>query len=229
MVIDERILKNPLFSGFEVREIETVLTCADARSVRAERGETIGLRDPREPLFGILLSGTLSMTRYDAFGNRFLLSRTEAGEVFGLALTLLGSSPEEFFLTASTPCELLLMRADRVLHACTYDCDSHKKLYLNVMRLLAKKNMELIRKQYHVTQRTLRRKLASFLSEQSGLSHSKRFTVNMDRQELADYLGADRSALCAELSRMRREGLIDYHRREFLICDALIEQIGAES
>lgn len=225
MPTDARILKSPLFENLTEQEIEALLSCVDARTVRVERGGSVGLRDPREPLVGILLSGSLSMTRYDAFGNRFLLLHAEEGEVFGLSLALIGSSPEDFFLTAATPCELLLMRADRILSGCEMEgCVSHKKLYLNIMRLLAKKNMTLIRKQYHMAQRTLRRKLSSFLSEQSGLAKSKRFSVRMDRQELADYLGVDRSALCAELSRMRKEGLIDYYRHDFLIKDSLIEE-----
>lgn len=225
MPTDARILKSPLFEDLTEQEIETLMSCVGARVVRVERGGSIGLRDPHEPLVGILLSGSLSMTRYDVFGNRFLLLRAEEGEVFGLSLALIGSSPEDFFLTAATPCELLLMRADRILSGCAAeDCVSHKKLYPNIMRLLAKKNMTLIRKQYHMAQRTLRRKLSSFLSEQSGLAKSKRFSVRMDRQELADYLGVDRSALCAELSRMRKEGLIDYYRHDFLIKDSLIEE-----
>ena len=225
MPTDARILKSPLFEDLTEQEIETLMSCVGARVVRVERGGSIGLRDPHEPLVGILLSGSLSMTRYDVFGNRFLLLRAEEGEVFGLSLALIGSSPEDFFLTAATPCELLLMRADRILSGCAAeDCVSHIFNYLIIMRLLAKKNMTLIRKQYHMAQRTLRRKLSSFLSEQSGLAKSKRFSVRMDRQELADYLGVDRSALCAELSRMRKEGLIDYYRHDFLIKDSLIEE-----
>ena len=222
MSTDARILKNPLFKDLTGQEIDGLLTCIDARVVRVDRGGTVGLRDSNTSLLGILLSGSLSMSRYDAFGNRFLLLRAEEGEVFGLSLSLTGSAPEDFFLTASTPCELLLMRSDKILYGCTSDCSSHKKLYLNIMRLLAERNMALIRKQYHMAQRTLRRKLSSYLSEQSGLAKSKRFSVRMDRQELADYLGVDRSALCAELSRMRKEGLIDYYRHDFLIKGTLV-------
>ena len=129
MPTDARILKSPLFENLTEPEVEALLSCVDARTVRVERGGSVGLRDPREPLVGILLSGSLSMTRYDAFGNRFLLLHAEEGEVFGLSLALIGSSPEDFFLTAATPCELLLMRADRILSGCEMeDCVSHKKL-----------------------------------------------------------------------------------------------------
>ena len=222
MTTDTRILKSPLFENLTEQEIESLLDCTGARLARYERGAAVGFRDPGEPFIGILLSGSLSMTRYDAFGNRFLLSRTEEGEVFGLSLAMIGAGSEDFFLTASSPCEILLLHAEKILFGCETTCTSHRTLYLNMMRLLAKKNLSLVRKQCHMAQRTLRRKLSSFLSEQSGIAKSKRFSVKMDRQELADYLGVDRSALCAELSRMRKEGLIDYYRHDFLIKDTLI-------
>ena len=222
MPTDARILKNPLFKDLTEQEIDGLLTCIDARVVRVDRGGTVGLRDSNTSLLGILLSGSLSMSRYDAFGNRFLLLRAEEGEVFGLSLSLTGSAPEDFFLTASTPCELLLMRSDKILYGCTSDCSSHKKLYLNIMRLLAERNMALIRKQYHMAQKSLRKKLMSYLSEQAAIHASPRFRIGMNRQELADYLGVDRSALCAELSRMRKEGLIDYYRHDFLIKGTLV-------
>lgn len=222
MTTDARILKSPLFENLNEREIGSILDCTGARIARFDRGAAVELRNPQEPLIGILLSGSLSLTRYDAFGNRFLLIRAEAGEVFGLSLAMTASGPDDFFLTAASPCEILLLHADRILSGCDTGCDSHRTLYLNMIRLLAKKNLSLIRKQCHMAQRTLRRKLSSFLSEQSGMARSKRFSVKMDRQELADYLGVDRSALCAELSRMRKEGLIDYYRHDFLIKSTLI-------
>lgn len=224
MLSDIRVLKNPLFENLSQEEVDGVMSCTGAHVVRFDRGETLGLRTPQEPSFGIVLSGSLSMTRYDAFGNRFLLLRVEEGEIFGLSLVLIGSAPEEFSMTAATPCELLLMNPDKILYGCGNDCALHRQLYLNIMRLLAKKNMALIRKQYHMAQRTLRRKLSSYLSEQSGIARSKHFSVKMDRQELADYLGVDRSALCAELSRMRKEGLIDYYRHDFLIKGTLVDE-----
>lgn len=77
MPTDARILKSPLFEDLTEQEIETLMSCVGARVVRVERCGSIGLRDPHEPLVGILLSGSLSMTRYDVFGNRFLLLRAE--------------------------------------------------------------------------------------------------------------------------------------------------------
>lgn len=220
MSTDERLLRSPVFRDFASEEIERFLECAEARPVRMDKGAQL---DGGQTL-GILLSGCLCMTRYDAFGNRFLLENIEAGEVFGLAASLTGAPEEEFCLLACSACEMVLMNSAKFLGGCDSCCISHRKLYFNLMRLLAEKNLCMIRKQYHMAQRTLRRKLASFLSEQSGLAKSKRFSIRMDRQELADYLGVDRSALCAELSRMKKEGLLDYHRHDFLLKDTLLEE-----
>ena len=218
-MMDERLLASPVFREFASEEVARFLECTDARSVRLDKGgQLMGGQS-----LGILLSGSLSMTRYDAFGNRFLLENIEAGEVFGLAAALTGAPAEEFCLLACSACELVLLNPVRFIVGCDSCCISHRKLYFNLMRLLAEKNLCMIRKQYHMAQRTLRRKLASFLSEQSGLAHSKRFSIRMDRQELADYLGVDRSALCAELSRMKKEGLLDYHRHDFYLKDTLLE------
>ncbi len=222
--LDARILESPLFDGITEDEAREILNCVSARPVKVEKGGTVELRNQDGVMLGILLSGNLSMTRYDAYGNRILLVRAEEGEVFGLTLALNRSAPDDFFLTAGSPCELLLMRAERLFYACEKDCKCHRKLYINIMRLLAKKNMALVRKQYHMAQRSLRRKLSSYLTEESEMAKSKRFSVRMDRQELADYLGVDRSALCAELSRMRKEGLIDYYRHDFYIKCPLMEE-----
>ena len=217
---DVRLLESPVFREFAAEEVTRLLECAGARQLRLEKGGQLS----GGQVLGVLLSGSLSMTRYDAFGNRFLLENIEPGEVFGLAAALTGAPEEEFTLLACSPCELVLMHPGKFLGGCETCCISHRKLYFNLMRMLAEKNLGMIRKQYHMAQRTLRRKLSSFLSEQSGLAKSRRFTVRMDRQELADYLGVDRSALCAEHNRMKKEGLLDYYRHDFCLKDTLLEE-----
>ena len=163
------------------------------------------------------------MACYDAFGNRFLLANMAEGEIFGLP-TALTTGDRAFYLLACAGCEIVLMNSVKFLNGCDACCISHRRLYENLICVLAEQNQQMLRKQYHMAQRTLRRKLASFLSEQSALAKSKRFSVRMDRQELADYLGVDRSALCAELSRMKKEGLLDYYRHDFCLMDTLLEE-----
>jgi CRP-like cAMP-binding protein len=67
----------------------------------------------------------------------------------------------------------------------------------------------------HITKRTTREKLLSYLSEQSRLHGSREFSVPFDRQGLADYLSVERSALSAEMSRLKSEGVINYRKSHF--------------
>ena len=83
------------------------------------------------------------------------------------------------------------------------------------MRILAEKNRLLTQKITHVTQRTLRMKLLSYLSEQAHYAASADFTISFNRQQLADYLSVDRSALSAELGRMQKEGLLSFQKNHF--------------
>ena len=85
---------------------------------------------------------------------------------------------------------------------------------------VAEKNVALNEKLGHLAQRTTREKVLSYLDEQSRLAGSSRFEIPLDRQQLADYLSVNRSALSAELSRMREEGIVTYRRNWFELTGA---------
>ena len=55
----------------------------------------------------------------------------------------------------------------------------------------------------------------SYLSEQVSIQGSTKVMIPFDRQRLADYLNLDRSALSKELGKMKKNGLLDYHKNVF--------------
>ena len=83
--------------------------------------------------------------------------------------------------------------------------------------LSAQKNLNLSRKIFHTSPKTIRGRLLSYLSYQSMRSGSSSFTIPFNRQQLADYLNVDRSALSNELSKMQRDGLIQVERNRFVL------------
>lgn len=95
--------------------------------------------------------------------------------------------------------------------------DPAAKVIINLTRLLARKNIFLTGRIEHLSRRTLREKVRSFLSEQAALAGSREFTISLNRQEMADYLASDRSALSAVLCRMRDEGIIAFHKNRFAL------------
>ena len=163
------------------------------------------------------------MVHDDAFGNRSLLSRVAPGELFGLSISVSSAKNEDIYLCAETGCHTVLMDAHRLIDGCEHSCEVHGQLLKNTLSLLAQKHLELIRKQRHLAQHSLRGKLASYLTDYAVQCGKREFSIPFRRQAFSDYLGVDRSALCAELSRMKRDGLIDYRLEQFTLYDALFE------
>ena len=87
------------------------------------------------------------------------------------------------------------------------------------MKIVAKKNIEFNRKIEITSKRTTREKLMAYLLTQAKLRGSNNFTIPFDRQELADYLGVERSAMSAEISKMRKEGILECHRSYFRLIE----------
>ena len=103
------------------------------------------------------------------------------------------------------------------MHTCTHACVFHQTLIENMVRIIARKNRELMRKVEVVSKRNLREKILAYLSIQSQTQGKKHFEIPLGRVEWAEYLCADRSALTRELAKMKAEGIIDYHRNYFEI------------
>ena len=110
------------------------------------------------------------------------------------------------------------MDSRKLLVGCENKCGCHERILYNALTLISERNIYLIRKQCHMAQRTMRKKIISYLTEQMRISHSDSVELSMNRQEWADYLGVDRSALCAELSNMQKDGIIRYKRNHFTLC-----------
>ena len=112
---------------------------------------------------------------------------------------------------------MLLMDVRRVTTMCTSACGFHTRLVRNLLASVAKRAHALTRKIEHTSKRSTREKLLSYLSDQADSARSNTFSIPFNRQELADYLSVDRSAMSAELSKMRKEGIVDFDKNRFTL------------
>lgn len=218
----DEIRDSLLFEDLSDEEIKKVLNCLNAKEVCYAKDTQVLVGQRKVPLVGIVLSGSIFMISTDSDGNRSILDNAGQGEFFGLSLVLDDFS-DNLGIIAAGDCRVLLIDANTILWGCSCFCDIHKKLLYNLIGILSHSNMGLLRKFRHVSQHSLRRKITSFLNEQADLQESSDFMIPFNRQEMADYLGADRSALSAELSRMKKEGLIDYQKNHF----SLLKRVSA--
>lgn len=211
----EALARCPLFDGVSEQDREALLGCAGARTMAVKRGETV-LREgsPAEHV-GIVLEGAVRIVRNDFYGNRTIQAVLQPGELFGEAFACAGVRRLPVSAEAAEPGRILLIRLEGIITACERACPFHSRVALNLLRVMAEKNLLLNRKLEITSRRTTRDKLMAYLSAQAKRAGSDSFVIPFDRQGLADYLGVERSALSAEIGKLRREGVIESERSAF--------------
>lgn len=137
--------------------------------------------------------------------------------MFAEVYAVLPDEPLMIGVVAATPTEVLFLNAAKVLTTCTSACPFHSRLAVNLTSVMARKNMALSRRIFHVAPKSIRGKVLAYLSYEATRAGGNEFTIPFDRQQMADYLGVDRSALSAELSRMQVDGLLETHRSHFVL------------
>ncbi|MGI6201555.1 MAG: Crp/Fnr family transcriptional regulator [Christensenellales bacterium] len=207
----------PLFAGISPDELDKMLACLSGKTRFYAKSEVIlAMGEPTASL-GLLVEGAVQIVREDIWGNRQVLQVIAAGDLFGESYACLPGEPLLVSAVAADPCQVLFLQVARVMTTCPASCPFHNRLARNLLTLLARKNLTLTRKIDHVSQRTIREKVLRYLGDQALLQGERSFEIPLNRQELADYLAVDRSALSAELSRMQGEGLIAYRRSRFTL------------
>jgi len=164
---------------------------------------------------GIVLSGRALALREDFWGNRTILFEIEPSDLFAEAFSCAGAATLPLSIMATETTEVLFLEYRRVVTSCTSACAFHSKLIQNMLQIVAKNNLALLEKIEHITKRTTRKKLLSYLSEQARIKGSSAFEIPFNRQELADYLAVERSAMSVELSNMKDSGLLRYRKNRF--------------
>ena len=207
------LLHCPLFSGLEEEALEALLP--QLRPIRRGWGRGETLLHPGEPApgVGVVLSGGVRVVREDFWGNRSLLTTVKLGDLFAEAFACAGA-PLTVRAEGTQDGEALFFPPEHLMDPPPGGGDLPGRL----LGLMARKNLTLNRKIDHLSQRTTRAKVLAYLSHQAEAADSSAFTIPLDRQELADYLSVDRSALSAELGKLRREGVLEFSRSRFRLC-----------
>lgn len=215
---------NMLFDRIDDAGLMKTLTCLNAQVIACEKGKTIFRQGDAPRFFGMVLSGGVHAVSNDAYGNHSVMWSIGAGELFAETYVSAGVNALPVDFVAAQDGMVLILEYSRVITGCRNNgCLAHSYLVTNLMRSIARKNLTLTRKLSIVTRRTTREKLLAYFSMQQERTGQRRFTISFDRQTLADYLGVERSAMCAELSRMKKDGLINYNKNEFEMLEKPLE------
>lgn len=194
-----------------------MLRCLRAYTKRFHKGETVYRAGDVVEALGLVLRGGVIMESGDLWGNNSVLGHAEAGEIFAETYACIPGEPLLVDVVAYEESEILFVKAARLFATCNSACPHHILLIRNLSQLFAQKNLNLSRRILHTSSKTIRKRLLSYLSEQAKRNGSSRFSIPYNRQQLADYLNVDRSAMSNELTKMRREGLLLCDRNHFTL------------
>lgn len=210
-----QISNTVLFQGTRPEDAEAMLKCLEAREKQFQKDETIYYVGDRVSELGLVLSGSVLIENDDLWGNRSILDRIGPGQIFAETYACVPGEKLLVTVTAAEKTEVLFLNVGKILRVCTNACSFHARLIRNLLTLSARKNLNLSRRIFHTSAKSIRGRLLSYLSWQAVKQGSREFDIPFNRQQLADYLGVDRSAMSAELGKMKREGLIQVDRSHF--------------
>ncbi len=205
-----------LFNGINKVELGSMLRCLDAQIMNVKKNEIVLLAGNCPEHVGIVLSGQLHIVKDDYEGNRTMVAAVTSGEIFAEALCCAGIAESPVTVVANTDSVIMRLRFERILHTCPNSCNFHTKLIENMLEVVAKRNLMLQNRMdilgAHSVREKVMRYLESFIPKQG-----RNIEIPFNREGLANYLCVERSALSHELSRMKKDGLIDYKKNLFAL------------
>ncbi len=201
-----------LFRGLEEAEITSLLGCLNATTRSFQKGEVILSEGNITENIGILLSGLAVISCNDIWGNTSILGHVAPGSVFAEVYACIPGEPMLVTVSAVEDTSVLFMNVGRILATCTNACPFHTKLVRNLLTVCAHRSLQLSQRIQHTSSKSIRGRLMSYFSECSKHAGSNSFLIPYNRQQLADYLNVDRSTMCNELSKMQRDGIIEYDK-----------------
>ena len=207
----------PLFEDIERHEIKSLLSCLSAKVESFKTKEAVFFAGNNAEYVGTVLSGKVQIIKEDFYGNRNIIAFAEKGQLFGEAFACadLKILPISVFCVEDS--EIMLIDYRKIISTCSKNCIFHSKLIFNMLRIIANKNVMLSQKMEFVSKRSTKEKLLAYLSSEAKKAGSNSFSISLNRQELADYLYVDRSAMSAELCKMRDSGVLEFNKNKFTL------------
>lgn len=205
----------PLFTQVGRCNYDKMLRCFGARVISVKKNAAVFLEGQTADRVGIVLTGAVQAVQDDYLGNRSILSMAGPGELFAEGFACAGVDCLPVSIVATADSKIMLIDCSHIMTMCHNACTFHNQMIRNLLLSVAQSNLRLSQKIEILSKRTTREKVMAYLLSEAKLHGSNDFTIPYDRQELADYLGVERSAMSTVIGKLRDEGFIEVNRRHF--------------
>lgn len=210
-----------LFQGISEADIEKILVCLGAVEKSYTKDEVIYHAGDFVESMGLVLTGSVNIENNDLWGNKSILNHITKGQIFAETYACIPDEPLMVSVAAAESANVLFLKTSHLLKSCTRACTYHHRLLRNLLTVTAQKNLNLSSRILHTSSKTIRGRLVSYLSFQAARQKSVEITIPFNRQQLADYLGVDRSAMSHELGKMQKDGLLNADKNHFYLKEDL--------
>ena len=207
-------IASPLFQDLSEAELDTLAAARHLRTRQFAKHEVIFRAGSCVREIGIVLRGSVHIENLDLWGTKSILSSVGAGQAFAETYALCGDVMM-VDAVAAEECEVLFVNISAFSGGAPGTV--HEKLLRNLLTVSMRKNLSLSQRIFCTTPKTVRGRLLTYFSAQAARSGSLQFEIPFNRQQLADYLNLDRSALSKELCKMRDEGLLTFEKNRFAL------------
>lgn len=211
----ELMKKCPLFNKMDDEELNAILKSPYTKIQDFSKNHTVIAEGSNTNHVGIVLSGAVQIIRNDYYGNRSIIALIDEPQIFAEVFVFSEIEAMPVSVISVTNSRIMLIKLKNILNDNPDRSSFYTKLTSNLLRLVTEKNLKLNEKIEIISKRTTREKIMAFLMLQAKLNGSDTFTIPYDRQALADYLEVDRSAMSAEISKLRAEGIIESKKSRF--------------
>lgn len=205
-----------LFSGIEPEQISGLLDCINARQANFSKGDFIIEENSMVYDFGIILSGTARSIKWDINDRPIIITLLKKGSEIGVLMSASLEHRSPVHVEAQDDVAVLQIPFDSIFTRCKKACPQHDKLLRNYINIIAEKGLILHERIDCLLKPTAREKILTYLARISQRQQQNTaFSIPINRNAMAEYLNMERSSLSRELSSMKKNGLIDYHKNNF--------------
>ena len=216
--MDKNKIKNAMiFKDMSEDEFLATLKSLNAPEKKYKKDATILSVGDTTDRMGLVLEGSVTIENNETWGKKTILSPVGKAQFFAETYALLAHEPMLVDVIANEDCSILFLNIGNLRRGTSKQESWVYKLINNLLTISAHKNLILSGRSFHTAPKTVRGRVSSYLNSVSIQTGKTAFDIPFDRQQMADYLNLDRTALSKELRKMKDEGFIEYRKNHFLL------------
>lgn len=214
-----RLVNYPLFNGINQKDLDKIYNCFGLQEKTYKKGEYIWHAGDNALYIGLVIDGRINILRDDILGNRTIISNINRKQTFGEAYAIDSIKEYPVSVKAAVDSTILLIDRNKLVSPCPLGCGFHNQLIKNLLAILAKKNIKLSSRIECITKKTIKQKVVFYLLDEMKMNDEEKLSIPFNRNELAEYLNVNRSALSRVLSSLKKQNIITYSKNSFDILD----------